>query len=375
MLSPVASSFSAADSFSHSINPDVIYNSELKKKKKKKRLHDDEQIETPQGTKKKKRKHDKESLGEVIQGPSTNLEPLPEPPLVKKKKKAKGTNKEKDKQKEKMAPLAHQTDAEIEASSQASAAALLSAIVATMSNPQAALPHMQPPMSYGPHLSSPPPRQHFVPFPAIPFAFPVPNDAVPHPNPFSILAMNPASNGAPLSELALGSNEDILRALQEIDIGNLTAALKNIGDNGATPSLVTPGTAPSPDASLPVTHIPDAPIAKKSVSKNGHKRTIDMSLPSGEELINPAHAHVLATKWLNASKLAELVREEGIIIFIDFRLDSIRLHSIIGLVYKKGKFSAIEEQQLRTAIQAYQKAGPLLLILCSMNRLFHRRGR
>jgi hypothetical protein len=58
---------------------------------------------------------------------------------------------------------------------------------------------------------------------------------------------------------------------------------------------------------------PNGPHAKKAFSKNGYKRTIDMSLPGGEQHINPAHAHILATKWLNASKLAELVREEGII--------------------------------------------------------------
>jgi hypothetical protein len=45
---------------------------------------------------------------------------------------------------------------------------------------------------------------------------------------------------APLSELALGSNEDILRALQEIDIGKLTAALKNIGDTGGNNGPVPP---------------------------------------------------------------------------------------------------------------------------------------
>ncbi|KII94886.1 hypothetical protein PLICRDRAFT_98811 [Plicaturopsis crispa FD-325 SS-3] len=66
-----------------------------------------------------------------------------------------------------------------------------------------------------------------------------------------------------------------------------------------------------------------------------HKRTLDMSLPGPEIYGNPEHAHILATKWMNASKLSELVRTEG-------------------LVYKKGKFSAIEEHQLRTAIEDYR---------------------
>ena len=35
-----------------------------------------------------------------------------------------------------------------------------------------------------------------------------------------------------------------------------------------------------------------------------------MSLP-GPEQINPEHAHMLANKWMNASKLAELVKTQG----------------------------------------------------------------
>ncbi|KIM68852.1 hypothetical protein SCLCIDRAFT_104493 [Scleroderma citrinum Foug A] len=59
-----------------------------------------------------------------------------------------------------------------------------------------------------------------------------------------------------------------------------------------------------------------------------------MSLP-GPEPANQEHAHMLANKWMNASKLAELVKTQG-------------------LVYKKGKFSAIEEQQLKTAIENFK---------------------
>ncbi|KAH9943154.1 uncharacterized protein BXZ73DRAFT_40555 [Epithele typhae] len=50
---------------------------------------------------------------------------------------------------------------------------------------------------------------------------------------------------------------------------------------------------------------------------------------------NPDHAHMLANVWMNAAKLAELVKTEG-------------------LVYKKGKFSATEEAQLNGAIERYQ---------------------
>ena len=36
------------------------------------------------------------------------------------------------------------------------------------------------------------------------------------------------------------------------------------------------------------------------------------------------------------------------------------LPSVTGLLYKKGKFSAIEEQQLSDAIQAYKEVGPFI---------------
>ncbi|EMD40423.1 hypothetical protein CERSUDRAFT_44910 [Gelatoporia subvermispora B] len=54
-----------------------------------------------------------------------------------------------------------------------------------------------------------------------------------------------------------------------------------------------------------------------------------------EEVENPEHAHMLANVWMNAAKLAEMVKKEG-------------------LVYKKGKFSAIEEAQLTAAIENYR---------------------
>ncbi|KAI0304180.1 hypothetical protein BC826DRAFT_902857 [Russula brevipes] len=55
-----------------------------------------------------------------------------------------------------------------------------------------------------------------------------------------------------------------------------------------------------------------------------------------ESLEHLEHAGLLATKWLSANKLAELARTQG-------------------LVYKKGKFSAIEEQQLSDAIRTYKE--------------------
>ncbi|KAJ7781072.1 hypothetical protein B0H16DRAFT_1658733 [Mycena metata] len=55
---------------------------------------------------------------------------------------------------------------------------------------------------------------------------------------------------------------------------------------------------------------------------------------SSEPASHSGHAHLLANKWMGANKLAELVASEG-------------------LVYKKGKFSAIEIKQVNEAMQNY----------------------
>ncbi|KAJ7904696.1 hypothetical protein B0H14DRAFT_2327792 [Mycena olivaceomarginata] len=74
--------------------------------------------------------------------------------------------------------------------------------------------------------------------------------------------------------------------------------------------------------------------AKKSTKK--HRRTLDMTLPSASDSSSlTGHAHLLATKWMSPAKLAELVASEG-------------------LVYKKGKFSAIEIKQINDAIENYR---------------------
>ncbi|EKM59747.1 uncharacterized protein PHACADRAFT_114905 [Phanerochaete carnosa HHB-10118-sp] len=57
--------------------------------------------------------------------------------------------------------------------------------------------------------------------------------------------------------------------------------------------------------------------------------------PRPPEEDNPDHAHMLANVWMNANKLAEMVKTQG-------------------LVYKKGKFSAIEDAQLCAAIETFR---------------------
>ncbi|KAH7887607.1 hypothetical protein F5I97DRAFT_1805530 [Phlebopus sp. FC_14] len=101
----------------------------------------------------------------------------------------------------------------------------------------------------------------------------------------------------------------------------------------ATPPHATDA-IPQPPSSVPSASSGPVLSSAPRSTKSSHKRVLDMSLP-GPEKINPDHAYMLANKWMNASKLAELVKTQG-------------------LVYKKGKFSAIEEQQLRTAIETFK---------------------
>ncbi|KAF8640154.1 hypothetical protein AX17_001390 [Amanita inopinata Kibby_2008] len=154
----------------------------------------------------------------------------------------------------------------------------------------------------------------------------------------------PSSMSAPFSELPFGSNEDVLRALQDIDISRIANVLKMLED--ATTAANIPlglqlSFIPQQSISEPPTHSPLRQVPTPSNAILGippaTSNTSNYSTPHAQSTqhTNPDHAYLLANKWLNASKLSELVKTEG-------------------LVYKKGKFSATEEQQLKTAIENYR---------------------
>ncbi|CAE6455851.1 unnamed protein product [Rhizoctonia solani] len=139
---------------------------------------------------------------------------------------------------------------------------------------------------------------------------------------------------------SLGSNEELLRALQGFDLSKLTGVFKypeSMATENAVPTHQASEPGPSglgniaqPDLSQPVVG---------SVGTSGSKpRQKKIVAPQpGSQMVNPEHADILATHWLNPAKLAELVKEQG-------------------LVYKKGKFSAIEEHQIEEALQSYAKS-------------------
>ncbi|KAI0677225.1 hypothetical protein C8Q78DRAFT_959833 [Trametes maxima] len=148
-----------------------------------------------------------------------------------------------------------------------------------------------------------------------------------------------------LPDLNFASSEDLLRSLQEFDISKVVTVLKTLGEAAAAanvqlnvPPLFVPG--PQPPAPPPVQQQPvrsDAILGRpqKQKKSRGVGPAPEDGPPAPLQHDNPEHAHMLANVWMNASKLAELVRTEG-------------------LVYKKGKFSATEDAQLNAAIERYR---------------------
>ncbi|KDQ15397.1 hypothetical protein BOTBODRAFT_108677 [Botryobasidium botryosum FD-172 SS1] len=121
--------------------------------------------------------------------------------------------------------------------------------------------------------------------------------------------------------------EDILRVIQ--DLHKFAGALRLQNSNASTPtSGPVAGPSNARSASRSSAKKPVKPRTKKVVAPP----PVDPDAP--QSAVAAGHAEMLATKWLSPAKLKELVENEG-------------------LVYKKGKFSAIEEHQIKDAISRY----------------------
>lgn len=130
---------------------------------------------------------------------------------------------------------------------------------------------------------------------------------------------------APLPDFNFTSNDDIIRALQDMDVSKIASVLKSLGDAAANATVSNPPAfVPPPlpllsanailssqsQADMPSTSTGPILSSVPKSTKSSHKRILDMSLP-GPEQVNDEHAHMLANKWMNASKLAELVKTQG----------------------------------------------------------------
>jgi len=147
-------------------------------------------------------------------------------------------------------------------------------------------------------------------------------------------------------DLDYASNDDILHALQGLDVTKIASVLKTLGEAAAAanvpltslpsallqrPQLATPNDSTTPNS----TSIAECQVTVPPPVPQHDRHLVDLNARH-ELLEHSDNAELLATKWLSANKLAELAKTQG-------------------LVYKKGKFSAIEEQQLLNAIQLYKE--------------------
>lgn len=136
----------------------------------------------------------------------------------------------------------------------------------------------------------------------------------------------------PLPDLAFTSPEDILRAIQyqdlDIDMSKIANVLKTLGEAAAAASVQshsqtqTAGAVPAPPPP-PLNQVPstagDILISAGSGEPKQVKpsrNAIDMSAVTaggvgvGQE-VNVDHSYLLANKWMNAGKLAEMVKHQG----------------------------------------------------------------
>ncbi|KAJ3989601.1 hypothetical protein F5890DRAFT_1127119 [Lentinula detonsa] len=140
------------------------------------------------------------------------------------------------------------------------------------------------------------------------------------------------------------STEAVLRVLQDVDFSDIAQVLKVWQDPEQGPPASLSGLTHSngPDLISQVMHQAPPPVGQVPVSAGKILNTKPTETASGptyeheiiENYNTEEDAILLSTKWLSTSQLVKLSKSRA-------------------LVYKKGKFSAIEEQQLNNAIEQY----------------------
>jgi hypothetical protein len=284
---------------------------ELSKKKKKKR-HREDNDDGLEKKKKRKKQHSEQADAQIVVDPALLVSVPSEDAPVKRKR------KKKDKETQlAVAPSAEPVQPEDDANPQAAAAALISAIVAAATSSPEYVQEPQPyPPQLPPYMLTHPAQAQFMPYPFNPYSYGdpayMPQNALP-------TTVFPPTMNLPFTEMTFGSNDDVLRALQALDMSKITNVLKTLGDAAA----VVSGQSPTGDHARP-TPLGQVPVASGAILGHAsnerspaprHKRTLDMSLV-GTEQTNPDHAYLLANKWLNAGKLTELARNEGMLILL-----------------------------------------------------------
>jgi hypothetical protein len=119
-----------------------------------------------------------------------------------------------------------------------------------------------------------------------------------------------------LPELASHANEEIMRTLQDVDLAKLQGVLQVLGDAAAAADQssdilhVPPGfQGMPPPPTLPPTK--QNPVPSHTILGQPSKNNEPPSPPDWQQFANPVHAELLATKWMNTSKLKEMTKTEG----------------------------------------------------------------
>lgn len=222
--------------------------------------------------------------------------------------------------------------------------AVVAAASATSDAQRAEIAPYQPTPPYQDQQILPDQPSPYIQFPPVHYGFHDPSQfGQPSPQGHPIF---PALGG-PLPDFHFASNDDIIRALQDMDMSKIASVLKSLGDAAAAnasannPAFVPPP-LPLPAATnirsqsqvnLPSTSTSTDPVLSSvpKSTKSSHKRVLNMSLP-GPEQINPEHAHMLANKWMNASKLAELVKTQGKEVLTN---DGLRFRMFLQVLYTR----------------------------------------
>ena len=128
--------------------------------------------------------------------------------------------------------------------------------------------------------------------------------------------VNGSSARFSLPELASHANEEIMRTLQGVDLAKLQGVLQVLGDAAAAAEQpsgmlhVPPGFQGAPPLpSLPPMNQNPAP--SHTILGQPPKNNEPPPPPDWQQFANPAHAELLATKWMNTTKLKEMAKSEG----------------------------------------------------------------
>jgi len=120
-------------------------------------------------------------------------------------------------------------------------------------------------------------------------------------------------------DLAYASNDDILHALQDLDVTKIASVLKTLGEAAAAanvpltslPSTLLRRPPPAtPNDSTPSNSVGTAQCQALPVTQHD-RHLVDLNTHR-ESLEYSDHAELLATKWLSAQKLAELAKTQGL---------------------------------------------------------------